>query len=76
MNYIWAGMLGVGVFFAIINHRLSEFTEGLMTSCTKAVYFVIGLMGIMAVWSGIMNIAKETGLIDLVAKKVKPLMRF
>lgn len=76
MNYIWAGMLALGVFFAIINHRLSEFSDGLMTSCTDAVYFVIGLTGIMAVWSGIMNIAKETGLMDWVAKKVMPLMRF
>ena len=47
-----------------------------MTSCTEGVYFVIGLAGIMAVWSGIMNIAKETGLIDLVAKKSMPLIKF
>lgn len=76
MNYIWAGMLVLGVVFAIVNGRLNEFTEGLMKSCTDGVYFVIGLAGIMAVWSGIMNIAKETGLIDLVANKTKPMIRF
>ncbi|WP_051280680.1 nucleoside recognition domain-containing protein [Anaerovorax odorimutans] len=75
MNYIWAGMIAFGVFFAVINQKLGEFTDGLMSSCTDAVYFVIGLTGIMAVWSGIMNIAKQTGLIDLVAKKVMPLMK-
>jgi spore maturation protein A len=47
-----------------------------MKSCTDGVYFVIGLAGIMAVWSGIMNIAKETGLIDFMADKTKPLIRF
>lgn len=76
MNYIWAGMLVLGVAFAVINGRLNEFSEGLMKSCTDGVYFIIGLAGIMAVWSGIMNIAKETGLIDLVANKTKPFIRF
>ncbi|MDF3001909.1 MAG: spore maturation protein [Bacillota bacterium] len=76
MNYIWAGMLILGILFAVINGRLNEFSEGLMKSCTDGVYFIIGLAGIMAVWSGIMNIAKETGLIDLVANKTKPFIRF
>lgn len=76
MNYIWAGMLALGIIFAIINGRLNEFSDGLMVSCTNGVYFVIGLAGIMAVWSGIMNIAKEAGLIDLVAEKSKPLISF
>jgi len=76
MNYIWAGMLALGILFAVINGRLKEFSEGLMTSCTEGVYFVIGLAGIMAVWAGIMNIANRTGLIDLVAKKSMPFIKF
>ena len=76
MNYIWAGMLILGIAFAVAGGRLNEFSEGLMKSCTDGVYFVIGLAGIMGVWSGIMNIAKETGLIDLVAKATKPIIRF
>ena len=76
MNYIWAVMLVLGVVFAVINVRLNEFSEGLMKSCTDGVYFIIGLAGIMGVWSGLMNIARETGLIDLVARATKPLFRF
>lgn len=76
MNFIWAGMLILGVLFAVANGRLNEFSEGLMKSCTEGVYFIIGLAGIMGVWSGIMNIAKETGLIDLAADAVKPMIRF
>lgn len=76
MNYIWAGMIAVGVLFSCINGNLSNFSDGLMQSCTEAVQFVIGLMGIMAVWSGIMEIASRTGLIDMVARKAMPLMRY
>lgn len=75
MNYIWVGMLLFGIIFASINGNLSAFTDGLMESCSNAVQFVIGLSGIMAVWSGIMNIGKKTGLLDLVAKVAQPFMR-
>ena len=76
MNYIWAGMICGGIFFSVINGTLDNFTSGLMESCTKAVQFVIGLAGIMAVWSGIMNIAEKTGLVDKAAGLALPFMGF
>ncbi|MDD4582983.1 MAG: nucleoside recognition domain-containing protein [Eubacteriales bacterium] len=76
MNYLWAAMLVFGVAFAALKGDLAAFSDGLISSCTKAVYFVIGLAGIMAVWSGLMNIAKESGLMDSFSRIVKPLMKF
>lgn len=76
MNYIWGTMLILGIVFAVFNGKASEFTDGLMSSCTEAVEFIIALAGIMAVWSGLMKIAEESGLIQKVASAVKPLMGF
>ncbi|MBN7774263.1 nucleoside recognition domain-containing protein [Clostridium aminobutyricum] len=76
MNYIWSGMICIGIIFACINHNLAGFTDGLLDSCTRAVEFVIGLAGVMAVWTGIMKIAERSGLIDLAAKKVMPLIKY
>ena len=47
-----------------------------MDSCTRAVEFVIGLIGIMAVWSGLMNIAEKSGLIHWISCKAQPIMKF
>lgn len=76
MNYIWGLMLIFGIAFAAAHEELAAFSDGMMASCTKAIYFVIGLAGIMAVWSGLMNIAKESGLMDAFANLVKPLLRY
>lgn len=76
MNVIWIAMLMLGILFAAINGRLEVFSNEVLDSAKEAVQFIIGLSGIMAVWSGIMNIAKETGLIDAAAKLSAPLMRF
>ncbi|NBI64727.1 spore maturation protein [Clostridiales bacterium] len=76
MNYIWAGMICLGIGFACVSGTLGSFTDGLMSSCTGAVEFVISLIGIMAVWSGLMNIADKSGLIEKISRRVKPLMGF
>ncbi|QIB70119.1 spore maturation protein [Aminipila butyrica] len=76
MNYIWAGMVCIGIFFSLINNTLPAFTDGLLDSCTRAVEFVIGLSGIMAVWCGIMKIAEKSGLIDAAARLVMPFIRY
>lgn len=76
MNYIWGFMLLLGIFFSIINNKTSSFTDGLMSSCTEAVEFILTLAGIMAVWSGLMKIAENSGLIEKISYAVKPLMKF
>lgn len=76
MNYIWGFMLLAGICFSIAGNKASEFTDGLMNSCTEAVEFIISLAGIMAVWSGLMKIAERSGLIYQISKAAKPLMKF
>lgn len=76
MNRIWAGMLFLGIVFAIINGKLVEFTDGILSGCTEAIYFVLGIAGIMAVWSGLMNVAKASGMMEIIAKGTAPIMKF
>lgn len=76
MNYIWSGMLLISILFSLFTGTISEFTDNLMSSCTRAVEFTIGLIGIMAVWSGLMNIAENSGLISWISKKASPIMQF
>lgn len=76
MNYIWGIMILTGIIFAVINGKTGEFTDGLMNSCTEAVEFIIALSGIMAVWSGLMKIAEESGLIKKVSDAARPAVSF
>lgn len=76
MNYIWVAMVLMGAVFSAASGTLAEFNEGFMSSCENAIQFAIGLAGIMAVWSGIMNIAKRSGLMERVARWAAPAMRY
>jgi spore maturation protein A len=48
----------------------------LLDGAQTAVTICIGLIGIMALWLGMMNIAKDAGLIDGFARLMRPLMRW
>jgi spore maturation protein SpmA len=48
--------------------------EGLLKSAETAVTIALGLIGVMALWLGIMKIAEAAGLITLLAKMAKPIM--
>ena len=71
MNYIWSAMIITGIIFACINGQIPVFCDGLMQSCTDAIQFIISIAGVMALWTGLMNIADKSGLITLIAKKIR-----
>lgn len=76
MAYMWFGMICFGVILAMVKGTLPQINTAIFESCERGVYFVIGLAGIMAVWSGLMNIAKGAGLIDWIGEKSKPVMQW
>ena len=76
MNYIWGFMLLTGIFVSLATGKADTFTDGFLASCTDAVEFTLCLAGVMAVWSGLMKIAEESGLIDKAAKGLRPLLTF
>ena len=74
MNYIWFGMMVIGVVVGVFTGRIEAVTQAAIDMAKVSVEIAIGLIGIMALWLGIMKIAEESGLISLIAKAVKPLM--
>ncbi|WKZ70789.1 MAG: nucleoside recognition domain-containing protein [Melioribacteraceae bacterium] len=56
--------------------HMKEVTNSTLDYASTAVNIALGLIGIMALWLGIMKIAEEAGLINIIAKAVKPITRF
>ena len=46
-----------------------------LDAATTSVEICIGLIGIMALWLGLLNVAKDAGLVDAFARLLRPLMR-
>lgn len=73
LNYIWFGMMAISVVAGIFTGRIDAVTEAAISMSKVAVEISIGLIGIMALWLGIMKIAEVSGLIRIIAKGLKPI---
>lgn len=76
LNYLWAGMIIVGVIFAAFTGRMPDITNALVDSSKEAVTLCITMMGVMSLWVGFMEIASCAGLIKSASKKIRPIIRF
>jgi len=73
LNYIWFGMMAISVVAGIITGRIDAVTEAAISMSKVAVEISIGLIGIMALWLGIMKIAEASGLIRIIARGLRPI---
>ncbi|MBU0692798.1 nucleoside recognition protein [bacterium] len=74
INYIWMGLILIGVIVAAFTGRMEQLTEAAFDSAKLAVELAIGLIGIMALWLGLMRLAEASGLVKFIARLVRPLM--
>jgi spore maturation protein A len=76
LNYIWFAMLIAGLVVGIMNGRVDQLTQAVVDSSKNAVDISIGLLGIMCLWTGLMEVAEKSGIVGGIAKAVRPVMKF
>ena len=76
LNYIWAGMILLGVIYGVCTGQMSALTGGALDSAREAVSLCITMAGVMALWMGLMEIAQESGMITKMTKGIRPFLRF
>jgi spore maturation protein A len=75
LNYIWFGLMAIALIVAAFNGTIEGVTKGALDSAKTAVEISIGLVGVMALWLGVMKIAERAGLVTLLARMISPITR-
>lgn len=76
MNYLWGGMIIVGVIYGALTGRLDAVTDQALASAKEAITLCITMAGVMAFWVGIMRIAERAGMVEQAARSLNPVMGF
>lgn len=76
MNVIFILLILISLIFAVYSGRLDETVNAMFSASIRAVEVSISLIGVMALWLGFVKIAQKSGLIELFAKIISPLLRF
>jgi spore maturation protein SpmA len=74
LNYIWLALVLLAVAIGGWNDRLKDVTGGALDGAKTAVTIALGLIGIMALWLGLMRLAERAGLVQRIAYGLRPLM--
>lgn len=74
INYIWGVFIILGIIVSIIKGD-SNLTNNLITSGSKGIDMIIGLVPLMCLWLGIMKIAEASGLLKIISSKLSKIVR-
>ncbi|MFI3300403.1 MAG: nucleoside recognition domain-containing protein [Candidatus Gastranaerophilales bacterium] len=75
MNYIFYFLIVFSIIAGGINGRLQDVVNSILTGAELSVKIAFSLIGIMAFWLGIMKIAEKCGLIQIIAKLIRPITK-
>ncbi|MDB6121649.1 MAG: nucleoside recognition [Pedosphaera sp.] len=75
LNYIWLGLIVCAVLIGGVTGHMKEVSDGAFTMAKTAVMDIaLPLIGIMALWLGIMRLAEKSGMVQLLARALRPMM--
>lgn len=77
LNFIWLGLVVLAVLLGGFTGHLQEVSNAAFEACKAAVMNVaLPLAGVMALWLGLMKLAEKSGLVAILARGLRPVLRW
>lgn len=75
MNKIWGAFIVIGILFSLVTGNIDSLNNEIINYPSEILNIFLSMLPLMVIWSGIMNIAKDAGLLDKIADFMSPLFR-
>lgn len=76
INYLWGFIILIGIIVGILGGNIAEISNATIDSSKEAVTLCIAMLGVMSMWTGLMQVAKKSGLVTSFTKALRPVIRF
>ena len=76
MNYLWGGMILIGIIYGTVTGHLEKVSEAAIQSSKEAVSLCVVMAGVTALWVGMMRIAEKSGLLEAMEQRMQPVLNF
>ena len=74
VGYIWAFLIGIGIIYSLLTGNISVINESVLSNANEALDLILNLLPIIVLWTGILKIAEDSGLLDKFANFLNPLL--
>lgn len=75
VGYIWAFLIGIGVIYSLCSGNIGVINDSILSNANEALELILNLLPIIVLWTGILKIAEESGLLSKFAKFLHPILR-
>ena len=76
MNVVWLLLIGAAVITAVFKGTMPAVSNATFSAAGTAVELAIGLVGGMTLFLGLMRVAQDSGLVQLLARALRPVFRY
>lgn len=76
LNKLWPAFIIMSFIYGLLNFNMDQLNNSIFESCKQTIEMILSFMGVMCMWNGIMEIIKETTLINKITKCLTPIMKF
>lgn len=74
INKVWFFLIAIGITYGLITGN-NNMGNAILNSSNDAYHLIISLLPLIVLWSGIMNIANESGLLHRFSKLLRPFLK-
>lgn len=74
INKMWGFFIIIGIVFTVATGNIDSVNDTILTSAKSGVNMVLELIPVLVLWSGIMKIAENSGLLNVITKVFQPVL--
>lgn len=75
MNKLWVFFIVIGIVFAIFSGNVNVINKEIIEYPNEIFNIFLSMIPLMVIWSGIMNIAKDAGLLKKISNLMSPIFK-
>ncbi len=75
MAWLWTGMVTVSLIFGLMSGSVGLLGSAALEGAAAAVELCVSMAGVMALWTGVMEVMEQCGLSAALARLFHPLLR-
>ena len=75
VNYIWAFFIITGIVHAFFTGKTDVINSEIISSASTSINMILTILPLMCLWLGLMNIAKESGLLKIMSNNISPIVK-
>lgn len=75
LNILWPIFIIISIVYAIFSGNIENLNNSIFESAENAVNLTLTLLGMTCLWSGIMEVASKTHIMDYLSKSLKPIIK-